>query len=220
MKTKFKTLFALAVPILLTASLGCSISFFAAPTPTPTHTSTPTSTATMTPSITPSPTATATFTATPLPEPPLDILACAPNSDAECPEESVTITSLFPGQTLRDGREYAVTITADKQIRFFLGWCTRTEDLLEPNLQEMEWVFTIDGESFVRLLKGRYYTSKDDSTPPNDIYCYSTSGVVSGWKSGETYRIAFGFNILGEINDGWDTYSPSEFIRTYIITVK
>ena len=221
MKTRTKLKFALALTILTLLIQGCSgMSLFATPTPTPTNTSTPTLTPTVTPSLTPTPTETPTPTFTPTPAPPLTILACSPDSDTPCPEEAVTIFSFFPGQKLAHGRTYSVDIPADTQIKFFIGWCTLTEDLLEPNLKEIEFVFDIDKEHFVHLLKGNYYTIKDEDDSTKSNYCYSVSGVTSGWESGRTYRITFGFEILGEINDGWDNYDSSDYTRTYKITSK
>jgi len=212
MKTQLKSRFALAFTILTLASLACSIALFSTPTPVPTNTPSPTAT------LSPSPTAPPVLE--PAPQSGLTIMACAPDSDVECPQESVEILDFFPDQTLEYETEYSLTISAGTQILFYVGWCVLYEDLLQPNLDNMKFVFDIAGEPFVHLLKGNYFTSNDGSTPPNDTYCYSVSGVVSGWQAGQTLRIAFGFFILSDIDDGWDVYPPTNYTRTYLITVE
>lgn len=130
----------------------------------------------------------------------------------------MSVNSLFPGQTLRIGREYSVTIPLDKQVRFSIGWCTLTEDLLEPNLEQIQFVLAIDGSNYAHLLQENYYTREDSTTPTGLKYCFGVTGVVSGWESGRTYRIEFGFTILSEVDDGWDVYPPGDVTHTYIIT--
>jgi hypothetical protein len=168
-------------------------------------------TVTLTPTMIPSPTATAP------PVVPLPVIdGCNPAD--ECPD-TVTVRSLFPeGATLDYNVEYKVSISPKARVRFFIGWCAVDTKTLDENLTHMEFVFTVNGQSFIDQIKTNRYTQADSNDPKILMACYSVGGVAREWSPSQTYRVVFGFRIKNSINDGWDNYSPADNLRIYVIT--
>lgn len=149
----------------------------------------------------------------------LDILGCNPVS--ECPESAVSIRSFFEeNEELLYNTEYPVSVSADTEVRFFIGWCTLEQKFLEENLKHIEFVFTVDGVSFIDQFKPRSYTIQDQTDSTKLNYCHSVNSVVSGWQKEKTYKIVFGIKYEEAIFDGWDTYEPGDYTHIYLISVK
>jgi hypothetical protein len=147
--------------------------------------------------------------------PPLVIEGCNPAD--ECPD-TVTVLSLFAeGSTLAFNVEHKVTISLKDRIRFSIRWCAVDTKTLDDNLPHTEFVFTINGESFIEQMKTNRDIQQDSNDPTIQMYCYSVGGVASEWMPGQTYRIVFGLRIKDTINDGWDTYAPVDYLRIYLI---
>ena len=148
---------------------------------------------------------------------PLDILGCNPVS--ECPETAVSIRSFFEeNEELLYNTEYPVSVSLDTEVRFFTGWCTSEQEILEENLKQIEFVFTVDGVSFIEILKPNTYTVQDQTDSTKLNYCHSVGGVISGWQQDQIYRIVFGMKLKATISDGWDTYGPGNNTRIYLIS--
>jgi hypothetical protein len=150
---------------------------------------------------------------------PLDIFGCNPVS--ECPDSSVSIRSFFgEDEELEYNTEYPVSVPMDAEVGFFTGWCTLEQELLEENLKHIEFVFTVDGVSFIDQFKPRMYTVQDQTDATKLNYCHSVNGVVSGWQKEQTYQIVFGIKYEEAIFDGWDTYEPGDYTRIYLISAE
>ena len=68
----------------------------------------------------------------------------------DCPD-AVLIEDLFgKNETLEYNTEYTVSISQDKKVRFFSGWCAVNRKTLDENLKNMKFVLTIDGKSYIR----------------------------------------------------------------------
>ena len=191
----------------------------ATPTPTNTPTVTNTPTATQTPSPTQTPTATPTRTYAPTPTatpvPPLEITGCLTAQD--CPD-AVPVRSFFAAdEAIKYGGMYPVTIPADTSLHFAQRWCAIDTMNLMNSLKDFEYIFLIDGVSYVDLLN-RGDTSMTDSQDPKITYpCVSVGGYLSGWKAGESHTITIGGRITAETSDGWDTYQPREDVIKYVV---
>ena len=150
---------------------------------------------------------------------PLDILGCNPVS--ECPDSAISIWSFFgEDEELEYNTEYPVSVPMNAEVGFFTGWCTLEQEMLEENLKHIEFVFTLDGVSFIDQLKPRTYTVQDETDSTKLNYCHSVNGVVSGWQKDQTYQIVFGMKYTDTIFDGWDTYEPGDYTRIYLISVE
>lgn len=150
---------------------------------------------------------------------PLDILGCNPVS--ECPDSAISIWSFFgEDEELEYNTEYPVSVPVNAEVGFFTGWCTLEQEMLEENLKHIEFVFTLDGVSFIDQLKPRTYTVQDETDSTKLNYCHSVNGVVSGWQKDQTYQIVFGMKYTDTIFDGWDTYEPGDYTRIYLISVE
>jgi TolB protein len=151
--------------------------------------------------------------------PSLDILGCNPVS--KCPDSAVSIRSFFgEDEELQYNTEYPVSVPMDAEVGFFTGWCTLEQGMLEENLKHIEFVFTVDGVSFIDQLKPRTYTVQDQADSTKLNYCQSVNGVVSGWQKDHIHRIAFGMKYEEAIFDGWDTYQPGDYTRIYLISAE
>jgi hypothetical protein len=158
----------------------------------------------------------ATLTALALP--PVTISGCTSTDD--CPD-AVRIIDLFgENETLEYNTEYRVSISQDKKVRFFSGWCTTERKILDENLTNMEFVFTIDDKSYVENIKKEYYDQQDETDSTKQNSCYGVGGVTSGWQKAHTYRVVVGQIFEKQIFDGWDTYPQGEQLYIYLITVE
>jgi len=150
---------------------------------------------------------------------PLDILGCNPVS--ECPDSSVSISSFFrEDEELEYNTEYPVSVPMDAEVGFFTGWCTLEQEMLDENLEHIEFVFAVDGVSFIEQLKPRTYAVQDQADSTKLNYCHSVNGVVSNWQKDQAYRIVFGIKYEEAIFDGWDTYEPGDYTRIYLISAE
>ena len=164
----------------------------------------------------PQDTNTAMPTATALP--PVTVSGCTSTDD--CPDV-VWITDLFgENETQEYNTEYSVSISQDKKVGFFSGWCTTERKILDENLTDMEFVFTIDGKSHMDELKKEYYDQQNETDSTKQNSCYGIGGVASGWQKGHTYRVEIGPVFKKQVFDGWDTFPQGKQLRIYLITVK
>ena len=215
----------LVVVLMAAATSGCGMvsQLLATATPTPTNTPTVTNTATATqtptptatPTATATPTSTYTPTATPTPVPPVTITGCLEAQD--CPNASPILSYFGEDQVVDYGGNYPVTVPADTPLYFRNGWCAIDMNTLLENMQKYEFIFTIDGVSYVNLL-ARGSTLSPDSKAPNISYpCMSVGGALSGWKADESHTIIIGGRVTAELSDGWQTYPPGEEVIQYTV---
>jgi hypothetical protein len=206
MKTHAKLAYLPGVVVLAFAILACTVKLpFLQPTPTATFTKTATSTSTSTATFTPSP--------SPTPLPPVTIRGCL--SEEECPQANL-IASYFPEDIERYANmTYPVALPYADQVRFAFGWCALDQAALDQNLQNIEFVFEIDGTSYLNDVGSGYLDSYDEENPYIVHPCYYIGAALSGWQIGEQHEVTIGMRILAEINDGWDTYYRSNSFYIY-----
>jgi serine/threonine protein kinase len=148
----------------------------------------------------------------------ISISGCTSSDD--CPD-SVQILDLFgENETLQYNTEYKISISQDKKVRFFSGWCTPDRKTLDENLKRINFEFTIDGKSHIENIKKEYYDQQNDTDSTKQDSCYGVGGVASGWQKTHTYRVVIGQVFEKQIFDGWDTYPAGEQLRIYLITVE
>lgn len=111
-----------------------------------------------------------------------------------------------------------MTIPFDADVRFYSSWCAIDGATLDQNMDHIQFVFTIDGVSYVDDLK-RGHISTEDENDPNVIHpCFAVGGVLSGWKLSQPHLVTIGIKIIDEIFDGWDVYpANTPQLRTYRI---
>jgi len=209
-----KRLLWVVVFILITLLLsGCGPGQMIEPTQTPIP---PTSTNTPVP-----PTATDTPvppTETPVPTQASAIIVSGCFAGDDCPDADPIEELSGEGNSSGYGKEYKISTSANKRVSFFYGWCTTDRETLDENLENMEFVLTIDDVSHVQALRKEYFESEDPGNPAIKMPCYGVGGVASGWEDAHTYRVIFGVIFHKAIFDGWDNYPPSERTSTYLIT--
>ena len=108
--------------------------------------------------------------------PPVTVSGCTSTDD--CPDV-VWITDLFgENETQEYNTEYSVSISQDKEVGFFSGWCAIDRKTLDENLNDMEFVFTIDGKSYFDNVKKEYYDQQNDtdSSKQDVVLCNRWSG--------------------------------------------
>ena len=138
----------------------------------------------------------------------------------DCPD-AVGIVDLFgENATPEYNTEYKVSISQDKKVYFSTGWCAVDRKTLNENLSGMNFVFTIDGKSYIENTKQEYYYQKNETDSSKQNACYGVGAVVSGWPKAHTYHVAFGLSFENTINDGWDIYPAGEQLNIYLITVE
>ncbi len=139
--------------------------------------------------------------------------------ELECPEVE-RIWDQLPEDTQWDAiRVFEASLPADKPIRFSTGWCTKEQGLLQENLDEIEYVFTIDGISYVDTLKFQYDANPDTDESTMNDYCQVGGTVVSGWQAGKKYNIEFGILVKEAMSDGWRDYVTGEKLYSHFLLV-
>lgn len=139
--------------------------------------------------------------------------------ELECPEVE-RIWDQYPEDTTWDAvRIFEASIPADKPLRFSTGWCTKEQGLLQENLDEIEYVFTIDGVSYADKLKFQYQSNPDSNDETMTDYCQVGGVVVSGWQPGRRYNIEAGVLIKEALSDGWRDYITGEKLYSHLLLV-
>jgi hypothetical protein len=161
---------------------------------------------------------TVTPTSTVVMLPPVTVSGCTSADD--CPD-TVWIADLSgENGTQEDKTEYSISISQDKKVRFFSGWCAIDRKTLDENLTKMEIAFTIDGKSHVDKLKKEYFEQQSDTDSTEKMSCYGVGGVISDWQKSHTYRVEIGPVFNKQVFDGWDTFPQGKQLSIYLITVK
>ncbi len=138
----------------------------------------------------------------------------------DCPD-AVAIVDLFAeNATPEYNTEYKVSISQDKKVYFFSGWCAINRITLNKNLENMKFVFTIDGKSYFENTKQEYFYQQNETDSTKQNACYGVGGVVSGWQQARTYRVVFGQRFEKAIFDGWDNYPQADQLNIYLLTVE
>jgi hypothetical protein len=146
---------------------------------------------------------------------PLTISGCL-SSDV-CPSANLIRRYFEEGETLYYNTQYSVVVPFGDEIRFFYGWCTIDRPTLDENQAHMEYVFTIDGVSYLDKIEQGYTSMQDENNSFVYYPCYSIGGVLSGWKVGEPHQIVIGAKFLEDIYDGWTTSDAGDYLMLYEI---
>jgi hypothetical protein len=112
---------------------------------------------------------------------------------------------------------YPVPVSYKDTIRFLYVWCAVDRSTLDENLAHMEYVFTIDGVSYLDYIDQGYTTFDDDINPYKYYPCYTMAAVLSGWKIGESHEVVVGAKFLEEISNGWKTSPAIDHLMIYNI---
>ncbi|HET7143122.1 MAG TPA: protein kinase [Anaerolineales bacterium] len=138
----------------------------------------------------------------------------------DCPD-AVDIVELFgKNETQELNTEYKVSISQDKKVSFFAGWCATDRKTLNGNLNNITFVFSIDGISYIANNKQEYFNQQNETDSTKQNSCYGIGAVAGGWQKAHTYRVVFGHTIEKPIFDGWDSFPQSEQLYIYLITVE
>jgi hypothetical protein len=119
---------------------------------------------------------------------------------AECPN-SFSVDKLLPAP-IDYGAVHPVTVVAGGSLYFGYRWCAKTQPIRDDNLQNMVYVFTIDGVRRDTEMKREDYSTKG-------MYCSEWSGEVGGFQAGHSYLITEGFLASVSLNDGWNDIPAS-----------
>lgn len=204
-----KSFVHLVLSFLLIFQAGCSISrpFHPQATATTTVTSRPTSTETNTPLPSETPTKV---------PPPVSIAGCL--SQEDCPSAR-PVSKFFKGQdSFSYNVEYPLTIYSGMQVWLTYQWCAKDDSILQANMEDIEFVFTIDGVSYIENLE-QGSSSMQDENDPSVIYpCHSIGGVLSKGITGQTYRVTIGVRLPGNTSNGWNTLGAGDYLNVFLVT--
>ncbi len=186
--------------------LACSVNApFLAPKSTPTSSWTSTGTFTQTPSP--------TYTPSSTPVPPVSIEACL--DSVNCPN-AVAINAYFPEGSVRDTNTVLpVDISYTDPVRFSYGWCTIDQQVLTENIKNIIFIFEIDGISYLDLAGTGFTVRNFEDDPYSKYPCFSIGVVLNDWHKNDRHVVSIGMRVINEINDGWDSYPPSDMVYIY-----
>jgi len=208
----------IAFVVLCVAGVGLTISTFSKGNTQATKSPgvSPTSTR-QSPVSTPQPTNTPRPTPTPIPLPTILDASKA----KELKDNSIQAYALA-GEQLSDERlgdlfnsqqQIPLSIdVSDGPVFFNLGWCAKTQDILENNIAHMDFPVTFNEKIVPDTQVYRYYYESGGQ------FCYGSVLVVDDWIKGE-YIITLENVILQKINDGFEDYDPETFVHQFVVTV-
>lgn len=170
---------------------------------------------------TPEPKSTATASRTPAPTatplPPVGVVGCL--GDQDCGTTARSIRT-FLDRAPQGGASYNLSIPASTKLRFTQGWCAVDDWTLGNTLVNYEFVFKVDGVSYLDQLKRGPDTITDSKDSSVTYPCMAVGGFLHGWKVGETHTVVIGGRVINaSIWDGWDVYPVGETVTTYVITL-
>jgi hypothetical protein len=110
-------------------------------------------------------------------------------------------------------RNYTVhVINADRPLRWYQGWCAKSDNTLAQNLKNMKFELNINGQA-IDLDKKAAANYFEDS---DGFSCLSYSIVMYGWPSGSTSLISK-LIFLDTINDGESDYDAGEMTQIFAV---
>jgi hypothetical protein len=105
--------------------------------------------------------------------------------------------------------KYTVSLSAGAQsLGWSYGWCTKTNELLKNNLENIKLKFELDGKE-IPLTSFSIDTSKT---------CQTWYVTLRDWPAGE-YHFVRTVIVAADINDGWGTYPAGDYVSEYAVTV-
>ena len=175
---------------LILAIIACATPAQLIATQTPAPTNTPVSTNTPIPPNITIPAAT--------PATPVTLYGCA---TTDCPS-AYTLTDYLGDGLAQPGIQTTVKIPWTQPIHIYYNWCATDRNILDTNLKNINFIFSIDEVSYVQSLQGEYYDVKNYKNVSLVDSCYGVGGLASDWKLGDPHRVRLGLEITADINDG------------------
>jgi hypothetical protein len=107
---------------------------------------------------------------------------------------------------------YGITVSANQPVLLASGWCTTTKAILDQNLQHIQYLVEVDGQS---LDTSKLYQESLSSVGQS---CKDFVGIIRAWPAGK-HTITITMRLDSKINDGWSDYPAGDYIEIYNITV-
>ena len=156
-------------------------------------------TATLAPTIAPAPTITPIPLATNTPSVPggLVLQPCVDRL-TDCPDSSHFITFIELGPP----NEESFDMPSNTQLYVTVSWDAVDEATLEDNLANLRFILEIDGQD-VFDEEFTFYETRPYILDETQIDSLKTmSATISGWTPQQAHTVHFGYEVLGEINNG------------------
>jgi hypothetical protein len=126
-----------------------------------------------------------------------------------------TLQELIPNwsaATTPGSQTWSVTVSPNKPVLVFFGWCTTTAEILDQNYQHITYKLIVDGQQVD--VKGLYLWNDQET----DRICQTYVGLIRQWTwTKHTLVTTMTFN--QKVNDGWDDYPAGDYTDVYNITV-
>jgi hypothetical protein len=107
---------------------------------------------------------------------------------------------------------YDISVSANQPVLLASGWCTTTKAILDQNLQYIQYLVEVDGQS---LDTSKLYQANLSSVSQS---CKDFSGIIRAWPIGK-HTIKISMRVDAKINDGWSDYPAGDYAEIYNITV-
>lgn len=111
--------------------------------------------------------------------------------------------------------QYSGEAIHDHEYLFPVYWCANTADLLQQNMDNIETVFTVNGETVPEkyIFNYNYDTS-------NGWKCSYHAVVFSGWNLNTHYDLQAKRTLKIDLSDGESSYKAGEYIFALSVSVK
>lgn len=107
---------------------------------------------------------------------------------------------------------YDITVSTNQPVLLASGWCTTTKAILDQNLQHIQYLVEVDGQS---LDTSKLYQSSLSSVGQS---CKDFVGLIRAWPIGK-HTIKITMRLDAKINDGWNDFAAGDYTEIYNITV-
>lgn len=126
-------------------------------------------------------------------------------------ENGITVKDMpAPGTT-----QYLGVAIYDHDYLLPVYWCAKSADLLQQNMDNIETVFTVNGE----IVPEKYVFSYNYDTT-NGWKCSYHAVIFGGWEFNTQYSLQAQRTLKTDLSDGQSSYVAGEYIFALIVSVK
>jgi hypothetical protein len=108
---------------------------------------------------------------------------------------------------------YTVNLNTTQDLIWAYGWCAKTSDLLQQNLQSIKVTFNLDGKD----MKASDMASFDNTSGGQQ--CKFIYALLTDWPAGQHHLITTA-TFTQKINDGSADYAAGDYVLDYTVNIK
>jgi hypothetical protein len=114
--------------------------------------------------------------------------------------------------------EYVLEVTSNSELRVYVRWCSKTQEILVQNLEHVQFSFEVNGRNALSRLFNFDEIHDDYDKNGAEAYCFGYRGLLSDWPSG-MHEIRYSITVDEALDDGWEINPVGEQAWTFRVSV-